>query len=60
MPKKDKIPLVILPTPVEKSLTSVVKSVRVYIDKLGNELPWVCDQNPRMWLGWEDDAEEES
>jgi len=24
---------------------------RVYIDNNGVEHPWVCDENPRMWLG---------
>lgn len=29
---------------------------RVYVDSAGRVWPWLCDQNPAMWLGGDDDG----
>jgi len=60
MAKKLKEPLLILPEIKDKKLDNTTIEARMYIDSTGKSWPWVCDQNPRMWLGWEDDAEDEA
>ena len=63
-PASGKELLVILDRPVACACNSPVVNKsegkipgRVYVDRNGKEWPWVCDQNPRMWLGQNEDED---
>lgn len=56
-----------LPKPARKGMVTVILPHgeperekipgRVYITKDGRELPWVCEENPRMWIGQNEDED---